>query len=138
MPLSFVSNIVGFTKKSQFAKLGRSDTYNMFVEQKDVNENGFSVVLLPMPGYVGVDTHWEDAGAAPQGSFRCSRGWNGRPCVYAVWDKKLYLLEENDDSKELFFISDIAGTGKITWCETSGYGHSSPHIVFTFFPSLYR
>lgn len=130
MPLSFVSNIVGFTKKSQFAKLGRSDTYNMFVEQKDVNENGFSVVLLPMPGYVGVDTHWENAGAAPQGSFRCSRGWNGRPCVYAVWDKKLYLLEENDDSKELFFISDIAGAGKITWCETSGYGHSSPHIVF--------
>lgn len=127
--MSFVSNIVGFTKKSSFAKLGRSDTYNMFVEQKDANENGFSVVLLPMPGYKTVDSIANQSGAKPQGTFRCSRGWNGKPCVYGVWGKKLYLLIENPSGKRLFFIADIAGSGKVSFCETTGYGNTSPHIV---------
>ena len=127
--MSFVSNIVGFTRKSQFAKLGRSDTYNMFVEQKDANEQGFSVVLLPMPGYSAVDAHWKYPGAFPQGTYRCSRGWNGKPCVYGVWAGKLYLLKEDGAEKELFFIADLAGTGKVTWCETTGYGHVSPRLV---------
>ncbi len=127
--MSFVSNIVGFTKKSSFAKLGRSDTYNMFVEQKDANENGFSVVLLPMPGYKDAIAGNPPEGT-PQGTFRCSRGYrNGRPCVYGVWGSKLYLIAEEPDGTSAYMIGRIAGTGKVTFCETTGYGHSSPHLV---------
>lgn len=128
--MSFVSNIVGFTKKSQFAKLGRSDTYNMFVEQKDANEQGFSVVLLPMPGYVdAIAGSQVQPSGTPQGTFRCSRGYNGKPCVYGVWGRKLYLLKENGGENSLYFIGDIAGSGKVSFCETGGYGHNSPHLV---------
>ncbi len=128
--MSFVSNIVGFTKKSQFAKLGRSDTYNMFVEQKDANEQGFSVVLLPMPGYVdAIPGSQVLPEGSPQGTFRCSRGYDGKPCVYGVWGKKLYLLKESGSSAGLQFIGDIAGSGKVTFCETNGYGRNHPHLV---------
>lgn len=127
--MSFVSNIVGFTKKSSFAKLGRSDTYNMFVEQKDANENGFSVVLLPMPGYKNALRPDSAPDGEPQGTFRCSRGYNGRPCVYGVWGKKLYLLMEEPSGNSLYLIGDIMGSGKCTFCETSGYGRTSPHLV---------
>ena len=126
--MSFVSNLVGFTKKSQFAKLGRSDTYNMFVEQKGANEQGFSVVLLPMPGYREAFTFTSTRpSGTPQGTFRCSRGFNGKPCIYGVWGKKLYLLNERSDA--VFEVADIAGSGKVTFCETSGYGKASPHLV---------
>lgn len=128
--MSFVSNLVGFTKKSQFSKLGRSDTYNMFVEQKDANEQGFSVVLLPMPGYMNAVTAGSVPAGKPQGTFRCSRGRDGRPCVYGVWGRKLYLvMEYGGGGVQTFFIGDMAGSGKVSFCETSGYGHSSPHLV---------
>ena len=127
--MSFVSNIVGFTKKSSFAKLGRSDTYNMFVEQKDANEHGFSVVLLPMPGYVNAATKGSAPSGKPRGTFRCSRGHNGRPCVYGVWGKGLYLVTEAGSGNEAFFVADVAGSGKVSFCETSGYGKAAPHLV---------
>lgn len=126
--MSFISNIVGFTRKSSLPKLGRSETHNMFVEKKDVNEQGFSVVLMPMPGYELVDS---GAVGAPQGTFRCSRGYynGGKPCVYGVWGKKLYMLRETGVSATLIELGDIAGSGKVTFCETSGYGKTSPHLV---------
>lgn len=126
--MSFISNIVGFTKKSQFAKLGRSDTYNMYVEQKDANENGFSVVLLPMPGYVDA-IKGEAPSGSPQGTYRCSRGHDGRSCVYGVWGRKLYLLLEEPSKIRAFLVGEIAGAGKVSFCETTGYGKASPHLV---------
>ena len=126
--MSFVSNIVGFTRKSQFPKLGRSDTYNMYVEVKDANEQGFSVVLLPMPGYRDALKGTPPEGE-PQGTFRCSRGVDGKPCVYGVWGRKLYLVDETGEERAVHPIGDISGSGKVSFCETTGYGHTSPHLV---------
>lgn len=119
--MSIIQNIVGFTSKSSLAKVGRSDTYNMYVETKDQNEHGFSTILKPMPGYRKV----LDIPGKPQGIYRCSRSFNEKPAVYGVWGKKLYLI--TNDTK--YFIGDVAGSGRVSFCETSGYGKNHPHIV---------
>jgi len=119
--MSFVTNIVGFTSKSNLAKVGRSDTINMYVEQKSQNEHGFSTILKPMPGYKKVC----DVEGEPQGIYRCSLSYDGKPGIYGVWGQKLYLI----DNGEPIFIGDIAGTGRISFCETSGYGKNHPHLV---------
>ena len=86
--MSFVSNLVGFTRKSMLPKVGKSDTYNMYVESKDAGEHAFSVILRPMPGYATVS---DLPVGLPQGTYRCSRGYDGRPTVYGVWGSKVYL-----------------------------------------------
>lgn len=123
--MSFVSNLVGFTKRSSLPKLGKSDTYNMYVETKDATEHAFSIILRPMPGYELLS---DQVSGTPQGTYRCSRGHTGRPCVYGVWGRKLYLILETTKPTP-YFIADIAGSGKCTFCETSGYGKASPHLV---------
>ena len=125
--MSFVSNLVGFTKKSMLPKLGKSDTYNMYVESKDAGEHAFSVVLRPMPGYTLVSGA---VSGEPQGMYRCSRGPDDQPVVYGVWGMKLYLVkEELGGQVEPYFIADLAGSSKVSFCETSGYGKSAPHLV---------
>lgn len=130
--MSFVSNLVGFTRKSILPKVGKSDTYNMYVETKDSNEYGFSVILRPMPGYETVNT---TVTGEPQGTYRCSRVWSGdvanpvKPAVYGVWGKVLYLIIENGQSVNAYKIADIAGSDRCTFCETSGYGKAAPHLV---------
>ena len=120
--MAFLTNIVGFCKKSAIAKLGKSDTYNMYVESKDVNENGFSIALKPMPGYEKVC----DVEGKPQGLYRCSRSFNGKPAVYGVWGRKLYLITPSNTP---YLIGSIAGSGRVQFCETSGYGKNNPHLV---------
>ena len=124
--MSFVSNLVGFTRKSMLPKVGKSDTYNMYVESKDAGEHAFSVILRPMPGYATVS---DLPVGLPQGTYRCSRGYDGRPTVYGVWGSKVYLLMEDGDNVTPYLVADIAGQGKCTFCETSGYGKTSPHLV---------
>lgn len=120
--MSIINNIVGFVKKSAYAKLGKSDTYNMMVETKDSGEHGFSFILKPMPGYKEV----AKITGKPQGMYRCSRSYDGKPAVYGVWGKKLYLI---DKGVEPVFIGDIGGSGNVTFCETSGYGRNHVHLV---------
>lgn len=124
--MSFVSNLVGFTKKSVLPKLGKSDTYNMYAEAKDAGEHAFSMILRPMPGYEKIA---DNLNGAPQGTYRCSRGYDGRPAVYGVWGKTLYLLREESGKVRPYQVGTIAGTGKVTFCETSGYGKTHPHLV---------
>lgn len=125
--MSFVQNLVGFVKKSALSKIGRSDTLNMYVEKKDQSEHGFSVVLKPMPGYKKVC----DVDGAPRGTFRCSRSFDGRPGVYGVWGSKLYLIvrDDNDGSYSPVEIGTLNGEGKVTFCETNGYGNTSPRVI---------
>lgn len=125
--MSFVSNLVGFTRKSILPKVGKSDTYNMYVESKDAGEHAFTAILRPMPGYrLESDT----VVGQPQGTYRVSRGsQDGKPAVYGVWGRKLYLLIEGEGSITPYEIGDIAGSGKCSFCETSGYGKAAPHLV---------
>ena len=128
--MSFVSNLVGFTRKSILPKVGKSDTYNMYVETKDSNEYGFSVILRPMPGYEAVIDSMD---GEPQGMYRCSRGptqlLNEEPVVYGVWNKKLYIIIEKNGTITPYWIGDIAGSERCTFCETTGYGKTAPHLV---------
>lgn len=127
--MSFVSNLVGFTRKSILPKVGKSDTYNMYVETKDSNEHGFSVILRPMPGY---ETVIDSIEGEPQGMYRCSRGpeeVEHRPVVYGVWGKKLYLLLEKNGTVTPYKIRDIVGSERCTFCETTGYGKTAPHLI---------
>ena len=127
--MSFVSNLVGFTRKSILPKVGKSDTYNMYVETKDSNEYGFSVILRPMPGY---ETVVDSVSGEPQGMYRCSRGplmVDGNPVVYGVWGRKLYLIIEKDGVVTPYKIADINGSERCTFCETTGYGKTAPHLV---------
>lgn len=124
--MAFVQNIVGFLKKSSFAKIGRSDTVNMYVETKDQNEHGFNVILKPMPGYRKVC----DVNGKPRGTFRCSRSYDGKPAVYGVWGKKLYLIaREGSRDFNPIEIGDVAGDGKVSFCETNGYGNTKPRLI---------
>lgn len=125
--MAFVSNLVGFTRKSTLPKVGKSDTYNMYVETKNINEQAFNTILKPMPGYSLVS---DAVQGMPQGTYRCSRGYpNDQPAVYGVWGKKLYLIIEENGTVTPYKIADIAGSDKCSFCETSGYGKTAPHLV---------
>lgn len=124
--MSFVSNLVGFTKKSILPKLGKSDTYNMYAEAKDAGEHAFSIILRPMPGYSLLSSA---VTGTPRGTYRCSRGYDGRPAVYGVWGNKLYLLREEGDVLPYEIATIGTDNGKVNFCETSGYGKTAPHLV---------
>lgn len=131
--MSFINNIVGFTKKSNLPKLGKSFTYNMYVKISDSNEHGFNQVMLPMPGYKKYKSDWTISGE-PQGMYKVSRGHDGSPKLYGIWDKILYLIDGNNK----YQIAKIAGNGKCTFAETSGYGGSShPHLCICDGVSVY-
>lgn len=119
--MAFVSNLVGFCKKSSLAKLGKSETLNMFVTTTDSNEHSFNTILRPMPGYEKV----ADIPGSPQGTFRISRDGDGNPAVYGVWDKVLYLIKGDASYR----IGEITTSAKVSFCETSGYGRANPHLV---------
>ena len=99
--MSFVSNLVGFTRKSILPKVGKSDTYNMYVESKDAGEHAFTAILRPMPGYrLESDT----VEGQPQGTYRVSRGsQDGKPAVYG--QIKLRIMLRN--SFKAFFASAV-------------------------------
>ena len=125
--MSFVSNLVGFTKKSVLPKIGKSDTYNMYPEAKDAGEHAFSIILRPMPGYQLVS---DAVSGVPRGTYRCSRDASGSPAVYGVWGDKLYLLQEQGSKVTAYEIATLGtDNGKVTFCETSGYGKTAPHMV---------
>lgn len=122
--MTLINNIVGFVKKSSFTKVGKSDTYNMYVEVKDKNEHGFSEILKPMPGYKKIC----DVEGEPQGLYRISKSYNGKAAIYGVWGKKLYLID--NETEQARFIGEIAGSGMVTFCETPGYGEkANTHLV---------
>lgn len=124
--MSFISNFVGFTKKSDLSKLGKSDTMNMFVTTTDATEHAFQKILKPMPGYENLNV---DVPGEPQGTYRVSRGEDGVPVVYGVWGGKLYLIIQEDGRTTATHIGTLANsTGKCTFAETSGYGKTAPHL----------
>jgi hypothetical protein len=126
--MSFVSNLVGFTRKSMLPKVGKSDTYNMYVESKDAGEHAFTAILRPMPGY-----RLESSAVTgePQGTYRCSRGYkkDGRPAVYGVWGRKLYVIMDMESGLVPYEVGSLAGSARCTFCETTGYGKAAPHLV---------
>ena len=122
--MSFVSNLVGFTKKSDLPKLGKSFTYNMYVETKDAGEHAFNTILKPMPGYSQLLV-LDDSTPNARGMYKVSRGHDGKPKVYGVWGSSLYLVTETNYYK----IGTLSNnSGHCTFAETSGYGNTHPHL----------
>lgn len=122
--MSFVSNIVGFTSRSNLPRLGQAFTYNMYVETKSSNDHSFSVILKPMPGYRKFSNVPK---GEPQGMYKVSRNREGIQAVYGVWGSRLYLVDE--EKRTCYEISQIAGSGRVTFCETTGYGKNHPHLI---------
>ena len=128
--MSIVQNIVGFTKRSSLPKIGKSFTYNMYVDIKDATENSFTQILKPMPGYV--DTGFTASEGSPeitgdpQGMYKVSKGNDGNPALYGIWDKRIYHIDET--TKQYYYIASIAGSGKVTFGETTGYGQNHHHL----------
>ena len=123
MARSFIQNLVGFSTKSDLAKLGNGFTQNMYVETTDATEHAVSRVLRPFPGYSSVAS----AEGAPRGLFRVSRGYDGLPKVYGVWGNTLYLFK---DDNTLFAVGIVSvGTNKCQFAETGGEGDAHPHLV---------
>lgn len=129
--MSFVNNFVGFTKKSDVLRLGKSETYNMYVQTEDVNEHSFKSVLLPMPGYEQVGP---SINGNPRGIFVVSRGIDGKPATYGVWGDTLYLCKNNSFTP---IIRGLNGSTRCTFAETGGYGENHPHLVVCDGTSIY-
>lgn len=120
--MSFVNNFVGFTKKSDVLRLGKSETYNMYVQTTDSNEHSFKSILLPFPGYESVS----NASGSPRGIYQVSRGINGKPAIYGVWGSTLYLL---NNGTLIPIINYLIGSTRCTFAETGGYGENHPHLA---------
>jgi len=127
--MSFIQNFVGFCRKSSLAKLGKSDTMNMFVSHTGTNEQTFNTILRPMPGYENALAVGYTLTGNPNGLFRVSKGFNNSPVIYGVWGKKLYALEETNNGIIPHLIGEMSQDSKCTFCETSGYGEAHPHLV---------
>lgn len=89
MASKFITNFVGGTSKSNWAKLGCGFTQNMYLETKDQNEHFFSRVLLPFPG----QEHIADIEGTPRGMFTAIGGYNGET-VYIVTGDSLKVIGE--------------------------------------------
>ena len=109
----FIQNIVGSNKRYDLAKIGQSYTLNMFQETVDSNENYVTQVLRPIPGYKLVC----NIEGKCRGIYTVSNGYTGYPITYAVYDDKVYLIQEH--THQPYLIGEIAyGSDPVHFCET--------------------
>lgn len=119
---SVIQNIAGFSSRSAFAKLGNGYTGNMYVETKSSDEHTFERVLLPMPGYVEKFS----LPGAPRGSSVVLNGYGGKPRLYFVFGRTLYV----DGDVGPVSLGDVVSPGDsdVSFAESSGYGGTHPHL----------
>lgn len=120
-----IENIAGGISKSNIVKVGLGESTNMYLEVQNQSEHSCNLLMRSIQGQV-------EAAKIPgrcRGMYRVSRGYNNRPCLYAVYDTKLYLIKEDNSFN---IIADINSYG--TEChmtETGGYGSAHPHLIIT-------
>ena len=127
-----VTNIAGSISKSNLMKVGLGESTNLFMEsQQNSNEKSTDILMRTIQGQV-------EAAQIPgrcRGMYRVSRGYDNRPNLYAVFDSKLYLINE-DNSYDVIADIDSYGT-ECHMTETGGYGASHPHLIITDGYSVY-
>lgn len=109
----FIQNIVGSNRRYDLTKIGQSYTLNMFTETVDSNENYVSQVLRPIPGYKLVC----NIPGRCRGIYTVSNGYTGYPITYAVYDDKVFLIQEH--THQPYLVGEIAyGSDPVHFCET--------------------
>lgn len=130
MARQWISNLVGFTAKSTFAKLGMGYTQNMYAETRNENESGYDRVLLPFGGYESVD----NIEGSFRGSFVVKNGYAGEETMYLVHGDRLGMLVDGS-------VHDVgilgSTSGRVSFCETAGYGTAHPRLIVADGEQLY-
>lgn len=125
MPLSnkceIIQNIAGTISKSNLAKVGLSESCNMFPEiQQNSDEKSTSIVMRTIQGEVLA----QNIQGKCRGMYRVSRGYDNKPVLYAVYDTTLYLIDSNNNAISIGTINSYTTECHMT--ETGGYRFCSP------------
>lgn len=127
-----IQNVAGTISKSNLAKVGLSESCNMFVEQQEnADEKSTRILMRTVMGEVKA----VDISGRCRGMYRVSRGYDNRPVLYAVYDHTLYLINQDHTYNA---IANISSTGtECHMCETGGYGSAHPHLIIVDGTSVY-
>lgn len=132
MAKHIIQNIVGGISKYDLAKVSNATTINMFEETVNANESYVNKVLRPISGYRKVC----DITGNCRGMYTVSIGYNGNPTTYAVFDDKLYLID--NETNIPFEIATIPyGSSQIHFAQTSNLYGFHTHLVFVDGVSVY-
>ena len=122
----FISNLVGGSTASSLVKLGQGITVNMFEETTESSDTWVNKILRPIPGYKKV----VDIEGSCRGMYTVSNGYNKKPCTYAVFGSKLYMIVKYMGQWRVSTIGTLgAGTTPVHFCETGNRDGFHSHLV---------
>lgn len=121
--VKLVQNIAGSITKSNLAKVGLGESVNMYMERQNPTEHSCELLMRTINGTVQA----AEIQGKCRGMYRVSRGYEERPVLYAVYDKTLYLIDENHTVSAIGTIQSFGS--ECHMCETGGYGSAHPHLV---------
>jgi hypothetical protein len=121
--VKLIQNIAGSITKSNVAKIGLGESLNMFLERQNIQEHSCELAMRTVQGEVKA----ADIPGVCRGMYRVSRGYDNRPVLYAVYDHKLYLINEDHTFNEIGSINSSGS--ECHMCETGGYGSAHPHLI---------
>ena len=127
-----ITNIAGGISKSNLCKVGLGESTNMFPEQQQhADEKSTTIVMRTIMGEVLA----AEIPGVCRGMYRCSRGYDNKPVLYAVYGNKLYLINKDNTYNEIATIPSM-GT-EVHMVETGGYGSAHPHLILVDGTSVY-
>lgn len=121
--VKLVQNIAGSITKSNLAKVGLGESVNMYMERQNPSEHSCELLMRTINGTVQA----AEIQGKCRGMYRVSRGYDERPVLYAVYDKTLYLIDENHNVSSIGTIQSFGS--ECHMCETGGYGSAHPHLI---------
>lgn len=120
-----IQNVAGGITRSNLVKVGMGSSVNMYLETQDLNNSSTSILMRSAEG-AKLFVQDPFTGSC-RGTYRVSRGFDGKPTLYAVFGSKLYMVTAEGTP---FEIADIGSTiGRVSMAETNGYGAAAPHLV---------
>ena len=129
--VKLIENIAGSITHSNLAKVGLGESTNMFLERQNPTEHSTSLVMRTCQGEVQAAYIQGKC----RGMYRVSRGYDNRPVLYAVYDNKLYLINEDNDVEYIATLGSVGSECHMT--ETGGYGSAHPHLIIVDGYSVY-
>ena len=122
--IKLIQNIAGTISKSNLAKIGLSESCNMYVEQQqNADEKSTTILMRSVQGEVMA----ANISGRCRGMYRVSRGYDNKPVLYAVYDTTLYLINSDNSVIPIGTINSYSTECHMT--ETGGYGSSHPHLI---------
>lgn len=128
-----VNNFIGGSRKADMNLISMSYTQNLVFEPVG-NDAPSQQVLRSIPG---LSTFVEVTGT-PRGRFVASRGLNGQPRLFVVFDNILYAIDMIGRQWTPVFVGYVnGGMGQVSMCETGGEGNNHPMLVIADGSSLH-